>query len=111
MHILTTSTDAQTLQIVPRSDASSPTFELTDKSKNTTSTISVSKTASTPFMTLSGSFSLVQNRFYSFAVKDGSDVIYKGLIFCTDQTDYNKFDVHKDDYVVEDSYDNEYVIL
>jgi hypothetical protein len=62
-------------------------------------------------MTLSGSFSLVEDRFYSFEVKDGSNVIYKGLIFCTNQTDYDKFDVHKDDYVVEDSYDNEFVIL
>ena len=54
---------------------------------------------------------MVKDRFYSFEVKDGSNVIYKGLIFCTNQTDYDKFDVHKDDYVVEDSYDNEFVIL
>ena len=111
MHILSTSTDAQELKIVPRSDASAPTLELTDKSKNTTTTVSVSKTSSDPFMTLSGSFSLVEDRFYSFEVKDGSNVIYKGLIFCTNQTNYEKFDVHKDDYVVEDRYDNEFVIL
>lgn len=54
-----------------------------------------------------------EGRFYGFTINDSEtdDVIYKGMIFCTAQTDYDKFDVHKDDYVVEDSYDNEYVIL
>ena len=111
MHILTTSTDEQTLKIAPRLDASSPVFELKDKSTGVVTEISVSKTASEPFMELSGAFSLVEDRFYSFKVKDGSTVVYKGLIYCTDQTEYNKFDVNKDDYVVDDSYDNEYVII
>lgn len=111
MHILTTSTDAQQLKIVPRQDASSVTLELTDKTQFTTSTVSVSKTSSEPFMILSGIFSLIENRAYSFDVKDGSNIIYRGLIFCTDQTDGDKFFVQEGDYTSEDSYDNEYVIL
>ncbi len=62
-------------------------------------------------MILSGSFSLVENRAYSFEVKDGSEIIYRGLIFCTDQTDVEKFFVQDGDYTSETSYDNEYVIL
>jgi predicted small secreted protein len=111
MHLLTTSIAAQQLKIVPRQDASSVTLELTDKTQFTTSTVSVSKTSSDPFMILSGSFSLVENRSYSFEVKDGSEVIYRGLIFCTDQTDGEKFFVQDGDYTSETSYDNEYVIL
>ena len=111
MHLLTTSVAAQQLKIVPRQDASSVTLELTDKTQFTTSTVSVSKTSSEPFMILSGSFSLVENRSYSFEVKDGSEVIYRGLIFCTDQTDGEKFFVQDEDYTSETSYDNEYVIL
>ena len=111
MHLLTTSTDAQQLKIVPRQDASSVTLELTDKTQFTTSTVSVSKTSSDPFMILSGSFSLVENRAYSFEVKDGSEIIYRGLIFCTDQTDYDKYDPNKNDYIMESTYNNEYVIL
>lgn len=111
MHILTTSTESQSLSIVARVDASSPTFELTDKMRNKTETISVTKTSSDPFMVLSGAFSLVENRMYSFKVKDGSNVIYKGLIFCTDQTEPDKFFVHEGEYIEEQSYDNEFVIL
>jgi hypothetical protein len=32
-------------------------------------------------------------------------------MFCTDQTDYDKYDPNKNDYVVESTYNNEYVIL
>lgn len=63
------------------------------------------------FSTLSGVFNLKENQYYSIKLFDSEGELYRGIIFCTNQTDYNKFDVHKDDYVVEDSYDNEYVIL
>jgi len=58
MVILTTSTDAQSFKVIPRSAQSSVTFELTDKSKRTTTTISVSVTNSNGYMTVTGSFSL-----------------------------------------------------
>jgi len=111
MIILTTSTDAQTFKIIPRSAPSSVTFELTDKSKRTTSAVSVTVSNSNGYMSITGTFSLIANRFYSFIVKDGSTIIYRGSIFCTDQTDYNVFDVHSGDYTTENSYDNDFVIL
>jgi predicted small secreted protein len=111
MIILTTSTGAQSFKIIPRSTPSSVTFELTDKSKRTTSAVSVTVSNSNGYMTVNGSFNLIANRFYSFIVKDGSTVIYRGSIFCTDQTDYNVFDVHSGDYTTENSYDNDFVIL
>lgn len=111
MHILTTSTDSQTLKIVARKDATSPTFTLTDKSKRTSSTVSITKGTDGDYMTLSGSFTLKEGDLYSFTVKDGSDIIYKGLIFCTDQTDYDKYFENKDEYVHEDTYDNDFVII
>jgi|TARA_R100000231_G_scaffold40384_1_gene35211 hypothetical protein len=111
MIILTTSTDAQTFKIIPRSAPSSVTFELTDKSKRTTSTVSVTVSNSNGYMSINGTFGLVANRFYSFIVKDGNTIIYRGSIFCTDQTDYNVFDVHSGDYTTENSYDNDFVII
>lgn len=111
MHILSTSTEEQSLSVTARKDAVSPVIVLTDKEKNSTSTISVTKTASEPYMVLSGTFSLVEGRNYSFLVKDGLEVIYRGLIFCTDQTELEKYDVNKDTYVTEESYDNGYIIL
>ena len=111
MIILTTSTSSQTFKIIPRSAPSSVTLNLTDKSKRTTSAVSVSVSNSNGYMSISGSFSLIANRFYSFVVKDGNTIIYRGSIFCTDQTDYNVFDVHSGDYTTENSYDNDFVII
>lgn len=111
MHVLTTSTNSQSLKIVPRKDVSSPTLSLTDKMKRTTSTIAVTKTSDGDYMVLTGTFSLTDGDQYTFRVKDGSEEIYRGLILCTDQTDLDNFFVNKDEYVEEDSYDNDFVIL
>lgn len=111
MHILTTSTNTQSLRIIPRRDTSSPLFTLTDKTKRTTETISVTKTTDGSFMVLSASFSLKEGSQYSFRVKEGSDELYRGLIFCTDQTDLDKFFINKDEYVSQTGYDNDFVIL
>ena len=62
-------------------------------------------------MVLSGTFSLKEGSQYSFKVKDGSTEIYRGLIFCTDQTDLDKYFINKDEYVTQDGYDNDFVIL
>jgi len=111
MHVLTTSNSSQSLKIAPRKDVTSPTFSLTDKVKRTTSTISVTKSSDGDYMVLTGTFSLKEGNQYTFRVKDGSEEIYRGLIFCTDQTDLDNFFVNKDEYVEEDSYDNDFVIL
>lgn len=111
MEILTTSTSNQSLKIIPRADASSPTLSLYDKSTRTTSTISVSKTTEDDYMVLTGTFSLKEGNQYTFRVKDGSTEIYRGLIFCTDQTDLDKYFSNSGEYVEEDSYDNDFVVI
>lgn len=109
MEVLTTSTGSQSLRIVPRKASSSPTLELTDKSKRTTSTVAVTSTVEGEYTKLTGTFSLIEGVSYSFKVKDGSEVIYRGLIFCTNQTDLDKYFVNKDEYVSDDTYDNDYI--
>jgi CCR4-NOT transcriptional regulation complex NOT5 subunit len=111
MHILTTSTGTQSLKFVSRADASAPTLSLTDKSKRTTATVSVTKSDDGDYMVLSGTFSLNEGTQHSFVVKDGSTEIYRGLIFCTDQTDLDKYFINKDEYVTQDNYDNDFVII
>jgi hypothetical protein len=111
MVILTTSTDAQTFKIIPRSPIATVTFELTDKSKRTTSAVSVTVVNSNGYMTVTGSFSLIEDRFYSFAIKNGSVIIFRGTIFCTDQTNFNIFDVNSGEYTTENTYNNDFVII
>ena len=111
MKILTTSA-TQTIKFIPRELVSSVVLTLTNKNTRTSSTVSVSVVNSNGYMSITGSFSLVENTNYSMEVTNTSgDVIYRDTIFCTNQTDFDKFDVHKDDYVTEDTFDNEFIVL
>ena len=53
----------------------------------------------------------VEGRFYQFTVYDNDGVQYKGRLFCTAQTEYDKYTVNENVYTQEQSYDNEYIIL
>ena len=111
MKILTT-TSIQTIKFIPRELVSSVILTLTNKNTRTSFTVSVGVSNSNGYMSLTGSFSLIENTNYSMEVtKSSGDVIYRDTIFCTNQTDLDKFDVHKNDYVTEDTFDNEFIVL
>ena len=111
MEILTTSATSQSLKIVTRKDAVSPTMTLTDKSTRTSSDITVTKTTEGDYMVLSAAFNLKEGNQYSFRVKDGLEELYRGLIFCTDQPSLDKYFINKDEYVSEGTYNNDFVII
>ena len=111
MHILQVSASSQSIVIVPRSFPSSVTLQLIDESKNTTTTPLVSVASADGFMTLTGTFSLVNGRYYGLKVLDGSTLIYRDRVFVTSQTEYDKFTVNQNVYTEEQSYDNEFILL
>jgi hypothetical protein len=111
MHILQVSDSSQSIVIVPRSFPSSVTLQLIDESKNTTATPSVSVASADGFMTITGTFSLVNGRYYGLKVLDGSTLIYRDRVFVTSQTEYDKFTVNQNVYTEEQSYDNEFILL
>ena len=113
MKILTTSA-TQSIKFIPRVYTTNVILRLTNKNTRTSFVVSVNAVNSNGYMTITGStFALVENTNYSMSVFDGggSGLIYRDTIFCTNQTDFDKFDVHKDDYVTEDTFDNEFIVL
>jgi hypothetical protein len=87
-------------------------------SESTGADINVSPTASTDgnYMTFTIAFgTLTEGDFYTLEIKDGTVVIYKDRVFCTDQTvnqvnnDY--YSVNDGEYTSEDSFDNDYIII
>jgi len=137
MHILRETSDYQTIKLIPRREnVGVVTISLTNKSTRTeedylsfyywqTTDVTfnafdedwndasdVEFTYGTPFSTIyTNEFNVKEGNYYILSVNDEQGEIYRGLIFCTNQTDFDKFNVSKDDYVVETSYDNEYIIL
>lgn len=133
MIILTTSTAEQTIRIIPRQYPDDVTLILRDDSTNTevTYTLESMEWENTDevwetvdmnwnsaggyyedkgYLVIQNEYALTENRFYDLTIKEGSSVIYKDKIFCTDQTiaDYS---VNNGEYVTEDSYDNDYIII
>jgi hypothetical protein len=111
MHILQVSESSQSIVIIPRSFPESVTLQLIDESKNTTATPSVSVSSANGFMTLTGTFSLTNNRYYGLKVFDGSTLIYRDRVFVTSQTEFDKFTTNQNIYTEEESYNNEFILL
>ena len=111
MHILQVSASPQAIVIIPREFPASVTIALFDESTNTTATPAVTLASANGFMTLTGTFSLVNNRFYGLNVFASGDLIYRDRVFVTSQTDFDKFTVNQNVYTEETSYNNEYIII
>ena len=113
---LTTSASAQTLKIIPRSYASSVSMILRDDSTNTSTTYSsISTSTDKNYLVVSQALSpvLVEGRFYDLTIKEGSNVIYKDKVFCTDQT-ISSYTVNSSEYTIptgNDVFDNDYIII
>ena len=113
---LTTSASAQTFKVIPRSYASSVSMILRDDSTNTSTTYSsISTSTDKNYLVLSQALSpvLVEGRFYDLTLKEGSNVIYKDKVFCTNQT-VSSYSVNNAEYTVptgNDVYDNDYIVI
>ena len=113
---LTTSSSAQTLKKIPRSYASSVSMILRDDSTNTSTTYtSISTSTDKNYLVISQALNpvLVEGRFYDLTVKEGSNIIYKDKIFCTDQT-ISDYSVNSGEYTIptgDDKFDNDYIII
>jgi hypothetical protein len=111
MHILEQTEDPQSIVIIPRSFPASVTIALVDESTNTTATPAVTIASANGFMTLTGTFDLVNNRFYGLKVFNSGNLIYRDRVFVTSQTNYPKFTVNAGVYTEETTYDNDYIII
>jgi len=138
MKILTTSTGEQTIRIIPRSYPDDVTLILRDDSTNeiVTYTLDSMEWENTDevwnavdlnwndaggyfeedgYLVINNQYNLVEGRFYDLTIKEGSVVIYKDKIFCTDQNidqeTNNYYSINENVYTTENSYDNDYIII
>ena len=108
MIILTTSGVQQTFSFIPRSQTYTNMY-LTDEQLNTTIEVTIqASTQGDYYDTLSAVFSLVENHFYKLELKNGTDIVHKDRIFCTDQP-VATYSVNNGQYVSQAS-NNEFII-
>jgi len=96
MIVLTTSTSAQTFSFIPRDGFN--TMILTDDQTNTPVTVSITSSTQGDYInTITATFDLIEGHFYDLVLKQGTDIVYKDRIFCTDQNIVN-FSVNSGQY-------------
>jgi len=121
MKILTTSSSAQTFDVIPRVFTSTYTMKLRDTSKNKeVFSASVNASSVTNHRRISATISpiLKEGRYYDLTLLSGSSIVYKDRIFCTDQTinqtNNNYYDINSGEYTFDEttgSHDNDYIIV
>jgi hypothetical protein len=97
MIILRKQTTAQSLTFIPRV-MSANTIVLRNETTNEETTISASFSLSSYYLTTSTIFDLDENTFYNLTIKNGSNIVYKDIIFCTNQ-DNSTYTVNQNQYV------------
>ena len=71
---------------------------LTDDQTNTPATITITSSTQGDYVnTITASFTLKEGHFYDLVLKQGTDIVYKDRIFCTDQNIVN-FSVNSGEY-------------
>lgn len=116
--ILSTTTNAQTIKVIPREYVTSATLKLRDDSSNTEVSYSVSPTTNKNYLEISEALSLKEGRYYDLEIlntESPAETIYKDKVFCTvqtiDQSTNDYYKINKDVYTTETTYDNDFIVL
>ena len=97
---------AQTFKIIPRelfADSMVILNELTDVSE----TYLITPTVDRYYLVIEEVLNLKEGNFYTLEVKNGSEIVYKGKIFCTNQS-ISTYSVNNNEYTSYSS-TNDYV--
>lgn len=97
MIILRKQTTAQSLTFIPRV-MSANTIVLRNETTNEETTITASFSLSSYYLTTSTVFDLDENTFYNLTIKNGANIVYKDIIFCTNQPN-DTYTVNQNQYV------------
>lgn len=108
MNVLTTSTNPQYLNIVPRS----VTFDeliFTDDSTNTPQTITINDVVDKVYyQQIEIECALTENHYYNVELFNNGELVFRGKVFCTDQPVVS-FSVNNGDYTSHSS-GNEFIV-
>lgn len=113
MIVLQKSDSNQTFSFIPRSYTSGTTYTIVITNEVTNTEVyndtATSFTAVDYYYQFTDTFTLVEDTTYTLEIKDGSSVIYRDKIFCTNQT-VSSYSVNNGEYTTH-SQDNEFIVL
>lgn len=111
MQILNTSGATQTLRFIPRLYISNVVVNVKNTQTNIIDSYSGSSTIVDGYQEYDDIFNLIESTFYTFEVLANDELIYRGQIFCTDQTDKENYNISKGDYITPLDINDEIIIF
>jgi len=108
MIILQETLSSQEFKIIPRVYLADSMI-LKNETTNTSVTIAITPTLDRYFMVIDEVLDLVQDNYYTFTVLNDTDIVYKGIIFCTNQT-ISDYSVNYNEYIANDT-DNDFITI
>jgi|TARA_R100000655_G_scaffold43604_2_gene80016 hypothetical protein len=106
MIILKEQGTSQTFKVIPRVNQAD---SLVIKGLEGSTSYSITPTFDRYFMVITGTFTLKQGQQYSFDLKNGTEIVYKGRIFCTNQT-ISSYSINNSTYTERTS-NNDFIII
>jgi len=108
MIILQETASAQSFSFIPRSSAYN-TLQITDEQTGVTTNVTITSSVTGSYYdSITATFSLEENHFYTLTLKQNTDIVYKDKIFCTNQS-IPTFSVNNGQYVVNTS-NNDFIL-
>ena len=107
MIIFEESVSNQTIYFIPREYAAD-VLTLTDEQTNETFTYNITPLVSDHYLVVTETFDTIEGHTYRLKVYNGSDVVYRDMVFCTNQT-LSTFSVNNGEYT-QSSSNNDYII-
>ena len=99
---------AQSFSFIPRSDSYN-TLQITDEQTGVTSNVTItSSVVGEYYHTITATFSLKENHYYTLTLKQNTDIVYKDKVFCTNQS-IPTFSVNNGQYIVNTS-NNDFIL-
>jgi hypothetical protein len=106
MIILLEQVGSQTFKVIPRSYAAD-SMVFVNETTGDSITYAITPTQTDYYMVIAKALTLQENNFYKITILDGTDEVYRGRVFCTNQT-ISDFTVNNSEFNTYTS-DNEYI--
>jgi len=90
----------QNLVIVAREESTNVVLTIKNKQEETETTINATTTSSNGYMTIPVTYTFKEGHQYGLKVTDGTDVIWRGQGYATDQTDLQEFKLNIDEIII-----------
>jgi hypothetical protein len=106
MHIV--STTNRKIYFVPRAFDTSVSVKITDEETNTSITEITTATKEANYLYITPTYTFKEGGYYTIRIT-GTNEIYRGKVYCTNQTDLEKFSVNSGEFTYYEDNDNQYI--